>query len=95
MYISGVPGTGKTTTLYEVKRTLEANRRHLPAFKWVEINGVRLGDPKQFYPQLHMVNMIPGSSFKSPLNISSSSSSSFSSSSSRNSPGKSAPSLRR
>lgn len=54
MYISGVPGTGKTTTLYEVKRTLEANRRHLPAFKWVEINGVRLGDPKQFYPQLHM-----------------------------------------
>ncbi len=86
MYISGVPGTGKTTTLYEVKRTLEANRRHLPAFKWVEINGVRLGDPKQFYPQLHMVNMTPGSSFKSPPN-------SFLYF--RNSPAKSAPSLRR
>ncbi|KAH9390353.1 Origin recognition complex, subunit 1 [Tyrophagus putrescentiae] len=54
MYISGVPGIGKTTTLYKVKRTLEENRCHLPAFKWVEINGVRLGDPKQFYRQLHM-----------------------------------------
>lgn len=56
MYISGVPGTGKTTTLYEVKRQLEHRRDELPEFKFVEINGVRLGDPRQFYPQLHMVS---------------------------------------
>ena len=51
MYISGVPGTGKTTTMYEVKRKLE-QCKELPPFQFVEINGVRLGDPKQFYPQL-------------------------------------------
>ena len=51
MYISGVPGTGKTTTLYEVKRNLK-KCDDLPPFKFVEINGVQLGDPKQFYPFL-------------------------------------------
>lgn len=56
MYISGVPGTGKTTTLFEIKRRLEKECEDLPSFKFIEINGVRLGDPKQFYPQLLMVN---------------------------------------
>ena len=56
MYISGVPGTGKTTTLYEVKRKLE-QCDGIPSFKFIEINGVRLGDPKQFYPHLLMVNV--------------------------------------
>jgi len=55
MYISGVPGTGKTTTLYEVKRKLQ-QCDHLPAYKFIEINGVRLGDPKQFYSHFLMAS---------------------------------------
>lgn len=47
MYISGVPGTGKTATLYEVKRKLEADP-DLPRFKFIEINALKLGEPSKF-----------------------------------------------
>lgn len=57
MYISGVPGTGKTATLYEVKRKL-LQTKDLPRFKFVEINGLRIGHPNQFYVHLLMVNNI-------------------------------------
>lgn len=55
MYISGVPGTGKTATLYEVKRKL-LKTKNLPCFKFIEINGLRIGHPSQFYVHFLMVN---------------------------------------
>ena len=41
MYISGVPGTGKTATVMEVIRTLKehAAEGELPDFDFIEING--------------------------------------------------------
>ena len=74
MYISGVPGTGKTATVYEVVRALQSEftcddyagqsdrkkkaRKKLAAsverrFTFIEINGLRLTEPKQFYVELY------------------------------------------
>ena len=41
MYMSGVPGTGKTATVMEVIRTLKehASEGELPDFDFIEING--------------------------------------------------------
>ena len=41
MYISGVPGTGKTATVMEVVRTLKehADEGELPQFDFIDING--------------------------------------------------------
>jgi origin recognition complex subunit 1 len=41
MYISGVPGTGKTATVMEVIKTLKehADDGHLPDFDFIDING--------------------------------------------------------
>ncbi|XP_064003453.1 origin recognition complex subunit 1 [Pogoniulus pusillus] len=54
MYISGVPGTGKTATVHEVVRSLQqaADSDELPAFQFVEINGMKLTDPHQAYVQI-------------------------------------------
>ena len=54
MYISGVPGTGKTATVKEVIRTLQSytDMGDLPAFDFIEINGMRLTEPNQAYSQL-------------------------------------------
>jgi len=51
MYISGVPGTGKTATVNEVIRELENERDEglLPAFQYIEINGMKLTEPNQAY----------------------------------------------
>ncbi|XP_057298832.1 origin recognition complex subunit 1-like isoform X2 [Hydractinia symbiolongicarpus] len=51
IYISGVPGTGKTATVHEVIKTLQsdADGRNIPYFKFVEINGMKLTDPNQAY----------------------------------------------
>ena len=51
MYISGVPGTGKTATVREVARYLHqaAQNNELPPFNFVEINGMRLTEPHQAY----------------------------------------------
>lgn len=51
MYISGVPGTGKTATVKEVMRTL-TETPDLPPFNFVEINGMRLTEPSQAYVQI-------------------------------------------
>ena len=74
MYISGVPGTGKTATVYDVVRALQGEfvcddytghsdrkkraRKKLAAsverrFTFIEINGLRLTEPHQFYVELY------------------------------------------
>ncbi|KAM9542067.1 origin recognition complex subunit 1 [Guaruba guarouba] len=54
MYISGVPGTGKTATVREVMRCLQqaAEIDELPSFHFLEINGMKLTDPHQAYVQI-------------------------------------------
>ncbi|RWS26857.1 origin recognition complex subunit 1-like isoform X2 [Leptotrombidium deliense] len=55
MYISGVPGTGKTATVYEVIRNLrdECEAEDIPDFRFIEINGLQLTEPYQCYVQLY------------------------------------------
>ncbi|KAI9486029.1 MAG: P-loop containing nucleoside triphosphate hydrolase protein [Benjaminiella poitrasii] len=54
VYISGVPGTGKTATVLEVIRYLQhqAEEKAIPDFDFVEINGMKLTDPNQAYSVL-------------------------------------------
>ncbi|OWF42143.1 Origin recognition complex subunit 1 [Mizuhopecten yessoensis] len=54
MYISGVPGTGKTATVREVTRALQqaCDDGELPYFKYIEINGMKLTEPRQAYVQI-------------------------------------------
>ncbi|KAJ3294697.1 Origin recognition complex, subunit 1 [Borealophlyctis nickersoniae] len=54
IYISGVPGTGKTATVHAVIRALTANAEaeELAPFQFVEINGMKLTDPSQSYSLL-------------------------------------------
>ncbi|XP_061635995.1 origin recognition complex subunit 1 isoform X2 [Phyllopteryx taeniolatus] len=54
MYISGVPGTGKTATVHEVIRCLQnaANINEIPSFRFIEINGMKMTDPHQAYVQI-------------------------------------------
>ena len=55
LYISGVPGTGKTATVYEVARVLKAQvrARELPSFRFIEINGMSLPDPNFAFSVLY------------------------------------------
>lgn len=54
MYISGVPGTGKTATVREVARCLREGEKEgsLPHFTFIEINGMRLTEPRQAYTSI-------------------------------------------
>ncbi|XP_056132767.1 origin recognition complex subunit 1 [Lampris incognitus] len=54
MYISGVPGTGKTATVHEVMRSLQhaADIDEIPSFHFIEINGMKMTDPHQAYVQI-------------------------------------------
>ncbi|XP_028300106.1 origin recognition complex subunit 1 isoform X2 [Gouania willdenowi] len=54
MYISGVPGTGKTATVQEVIRCLQhaAHIDEIPSFVFIEINGMKMTDPHQAYVQI-------------------------------------------
>ncbi|XP_055580613.1 origin recognition complex subunit 1 [Falco cherrug] len=54
MYISGVPGTGKTATVHEVIHCLQqaAENDDIPSFQFAEINGMKLTDPHQAYVQI-------------------------------------------
>ncbi|KAM9483331.1 origin recognition complex subunit 1 [Clarias gariepinus] len=54
MYISGVPGTGKTATVHEVIRSLQqaAEQEEIPSFHYIEINGMKMTDPHQAYVQI-------------------------------------------
>ena len=51
MYISGVPGTGKTATVMEVLSCLRQSveNEELDDFNYVDINGMRLTEPHQAY----------------------------------------------
>lgn len=55
MYVSGVPGTGKTATVTGVIRKLQAEvaKDELPPFDFLEINGMRLTEPRQAYVQIY------------------------------------------
>ncbi|XP_062589719.1 uncharacterized protein LOC134251344 [Saccostrea cucullata] len=54
MYISGVPGTGKTATVHEVVRALHqaTEQEELPGFKYIDVNGMKLTEPRQAYVQI-------------------------------------------
>lgn len=54
MYISGVPGTGKTATVHEVIRQLTQGYEdgELPSFKYLEVNGMKLTEPRQAYVEI-------------------------------------------
>lgn len=54
MYISGVPGTGKTATVHEVIRSLQqsSEQDEIPHFRFIEINGMKMTDPHQAYVQI-------------------------------------------
>ncbi|POM80891.1 Origin recognition complex subunit [Phytophthora palmivora] len=54
IYISGLPGAGKTSIVKEVIRTLEAQRdaRKLRNFAWVEVNGLQMPRPDVAYSVL-------------------------------------------
>lgn len=54
MYVSGVPGTGKTATVNEVIRMLRECQTEgdLPEFKLVTVNGMKLTAPQQIYVQI-------------------------------------------
>lgn len=66
MYISGVPGTGKTATVLEAIRALKAisekktkgrkvigSKSSVPKFRFIEVNGLKLSDPYQAYSLIH------------------------------------------
>lgn len=55
MYISGVPGTGKTATVTEVIRSLQlkCQLKKLPKFKFIEINGMLMTEPRQAYVHIN------------------------------------------
>ena len=55
LYISGVPGTGKTATVLEVMRSLkkECEDGLIPKFQFVEINGLKLPSPAHAYTRLY------------------------------------------
>jgi len=54
IYVSGVPGTGKTATVREVIRTLQerVDAEELDDFQFLEINGLKVLDPNQAFAML-------------------------------------------
>lgn len=55
IYVSGVPGTGKTETVSKVIRTLQTKSQagKLQNFQYVEINGMKITEPRQAYVQIY------------------------------------------
>lgn len=65
MYISGVPGTGKTATVLEAIRALKnisekkvkgrksTTKPSVPKFRFIEVNGLKLSDPYQAYSLIY------------------------------------------
>ncbi|XP_045777243.1 origin recognition complex subunit 1 isoform X2 [Maniola jurtina] len=52
MYISGVPGTGKTATVEFALKVLK-EEQELPEFQLVEVNGMMIAEPRQAYVQIY------------------------------------------
>ncbi|KAL3673355.1 hypothetical protein V7S43_001070 [Phytophthora oleae] len=63
IYISGLPGAGKTSIVKEVIRLLEAERddRKLRNFAWVEVNGLQMPRPDIAYSVLWKALQLPES----------------------------------
>lgn len=62
MYISGVPGTGKTATVMQVVKALQSQQQtkgkkrksdHVSDFTFIEVNGLRLTDPYHVYQEIY------------------------------------------
>eukprot|EP00940_MAST-03C_sp_MAST-3C-sp2_P002023 g2023.t1 len=55
LYISGLPGTGKTATVLEVIRGLHREQKNgsLPPFRFLEINAMRLKHPRDIYSEIY------------------------------------------
>lgn len=55
MYVSGVPGTGKTATVTEVIRALKqkASTKEIPKFDFISINGMQMTEPRQAYVHIY------------------------------------------
>ncbi|CAN9501505.1 unnamed protein product [Ophioblennius macclurei] len=61
MYISGVPGTGKTATVQEVMRHLQhamEEEQQIAPFNLIHINGMKMTDPHQAY--VHILKELTG-----------------------------------
>lgn len=67
LYISGVPGTGKTATVFEVMRYLNEAKgeESIPDFKFIAINGMKLTQPHQAFVQIYKVVKGSGTQFDS------------------------------
>ncbi|KAF5275085.1 hypothetical protein FQA39_LY07022 [Lamprigera yunnana] len=54
MYVSGVPGTGKTATVSNVIEDLQelAESSKIPSYKYININGMQLSEPRQAYVEI-------------------------------------------
>ncbi|MCP9258105.1 Origin recognition complex subunit 1 [Dirofilaria immitis] len=52
MYISGVPGTGKTATVMQAVRHLKASE-NFSAFDFVMVNAMELSNPKQIFVEIY------------------------------------------
>lgn len=60
MFIAGVPGTGKTATVHSVLRDILIDTDIHPIknkIKEIEINGLKLTDPNQFYSHFCYVSV--------------------------------------
>ena len=62
MYISGMPGVGKTAMVREVARYLQGavDEDMLPSFKFVEVNGMKVTAPPKIFISIVAVRMAPG-----------------------------------
>ena len=61
MYISGVPGTGKTATVTTVVKSMFGcvevdGTAVIPPFTFVTINGMQVSEPHQVYVQIYQVS---------------------------------------
>ena len=55
LYISGIPGTGKTATVLQVMRSLRerSQRGEISSFQFIDMNGLRLPTPQHAYSTLY------------------------------------------
>ena len=60
LYVSGVPGTGKTASVLEVMKGLRkaVEAEDLPNFQFVELNSLRLPSAQHIYTHLFEVSPI-------------------------------------
>lgn len=53
LYISGMPGTGKTATTLEVINRIGSDKKFRNKFKFIPINGMQLANPNQVYSAIY------------------------------------------